>query len=406
MSARPEASAPPADVFITHELARRAPRKTSYRDEKRALQALARQMIDRPGEVLLRLVDLAMELTGSVSGGISLYEAHPAPGVFRWHHLRGLLEKFNGETTPRDFSPCGVCLDRAEPTLTLRPERFYTWLAEADISLPEVLLVPLFTAGDTPLGTLWIVSEHADHFDSGHARTLTELAAFAGIAVHMLQTEQRLQAALEQQAMLTQEMSHRMKNLFMVVQGMIHVSARSAASPADMEDTLSGRLQALAGANALVRRTPHDPGVSDATGPVTDLADLVARILAPHERDPAASGRCRFRIDGPPVQLGERAANGFALVCHELATNAAKYGALTRDAGRVHVSWQQDDGRLEIVWRERGGPAIAAPPAKRGFGTTLADRTVVGQFRGTLSHDWQEQGLSVTISVPIANLSI
>ena len=127
-------------------------------------------MADRPDEVLPRFVDLALEMTGGVSAGLSLYEEHPAPGVFRWHCLRGELEPFNGATTPRDFSPCGVTLDRNAPVLSRQPECVYDWIAEANIIVPEVLLVPLYLGGAAALGTLWIVSDREGHFDRGTTR--------------------------------------------------------------------------------------------------------------------------------------------------------------------------------------------------------------------------------------------
>ena len=77
--------------------------------------------------------------------------------MFRWRYLRGLLAPFEGATTPRNFSPCGITLDRNAPVLSARPERVYNWIADANISVPEVLLVPLYLGGTTPLGTLWIV---------------------------------------------------------------------------------------------------------------------------------------------------------------------------------------------------------------------------------------------------------
>lgn len=188
-----------ADVFITDELDRRIPKKTDYLQEKLALQDLAARMADQPEEVLPRFVDLALEMTGGVSAGLSLYEEQPAPGVFRWQYLRGALAPFNGATTPRDFSPCGITLDRNVPVLSLHPERVYDWIADANIVVPEVLLVPLYLGGSVPLGTLWIVSDREEHFDSGHARALTELAAFVGIALRMVRSEQRLNQALEAQ---------------------------------------------------------------------------------------------------------------------------------------------------------------------------------------------------------------
>jgi hypothetical protein len=112
-----------ADVFITGELDRRAPTKTDYLQEKLALQDLAARMVDQPEDILPRFVDLAMEMAGGVSAGLSLYETNPAPGVFRWQYLPGILAPFNGATTPRNFSPCGVTLDRNAPVLSTHPEQ-------------------------------------------------------------------------------------------------------------------------------------------------------------------------------------------------------------------------------------------------------------------------------------------
>ena len=401
-------AAPPVDVFITDELLLRAPKKTDYLQEKLALQDLARQMVDHPAHVLPHLVDLAIEICGGISGGISLYEQDPAPGIFRWHYLRGNLEKFTGGTTPRDFSPCGVTLDLKTPVLSAHPERVYTWLADADIALTELLLVPLYVGGATPLGTLWIVSADEGHFDSGHARIMTELAAFAGMALRMVQTEQRLQQAFERQEQLTveqetltKEMGHRVKNLFAIVGGMIRVSARAAASPKEMSEILSGRLLALAAAHAVVRRTFDDKGVASQGA---EFSDIVSTILRPHD-GVGEFGERRFKIEGPPIRLGDRTTNGFALVLHELATNAAKYGALKADTGSVQVQWQRDDGHLRLTWQERGGPAIDGGPTKEGFGSVLAKSTVVGQLGGTLRYDWHPTGLAVTITVPVDNLS-
>jgi two-component sensor histidine kinase len=386
------------EVYATDELYRRIPKSTDYQRENFALQDLARQMIDHPAEVLPRLVDLAIELCGGISGGISLYEKDPAPGVFRWHHLRGNLTKFTGESTPRNFSPCGVTLDLNTVILVKRPERVYTWLRDANISLAECLLVPLFIGGQEPLGTLWIVSENEGHFDSGHARVMTELAGFAGIAVRMAKTEQSLKQALEMQENLTREMAHRVKNMFAITEGLIRVSTRAASTPAEMSEILSGRMRALAEAHSLVRRNFDDEAVSEGA----DLDELIRKILLPHERSAQAS---RFIVDGPHIQLGERATSGIALVLHEFATNAAKYGALKSSGGSVAVKWRQADGRLILDWMERGGPVIGGPPDKTGFGTKLSHSTVVGQFEGLIAYDWNPAGLSIVVSMPTANLT-
>jgi two-component sensor histidine kinase len=386
-----------SDVYITAELDRRTPAKVDYLQEKLALQELAGRMAHSPEKVLPRFVDLAMQMVGGVSGGLSLYEPEPAPGVFRWRYLRGILAPFENTTTPRDFSPCGVTLDRNAPVLSRHPERVYHWIADANIVVPEVLLVPLVIDRGAQLGTLWIVSDKEGHFDSGHARVLSELASFVGIALRMLNSERLLQEALEQQETLTKEMSHRMKNLLTVVAGMVRVSEKGASTPAEMAKMLSGRIQALAQANSLVRRY----FVEDARPTPVDLAELVGKIMLPHARHERQD---HFAADGPEVVLGERATNGLALVLHELATNAAKYGALNTDGGAVALAWHIEGDMLGVEWSERGGPPVAGAPQTTGFGTRLAHATVVGQFGGTLDYDWRPEGVAVAMKLPLATL--
>jgi two-component sensor histidine kinase len=378
------------DVDITAELSRRAPIAPDYLSEKLALQDLAFQMAEHPEQVLPHLVQLAMKTCEAAAAGISLYEADGE--VFRWHHLSGKLSKFNGATTPRHFSPCGVCLDRQSPVLMKNPERVYGWIADAGIAVPEVLLVPLFVGPSEPLGTLWIVAREGEQFHSDHARAMSELASFAGIALRMIRTEEKLKQALETQETLTKEMSHRVKNVFAIADGMIRISARTAATPAELAQSISARLHALARAHGLVRRT-----LSDSAYPQRIHLDaLLQTILQPH-------GSTNFKFGGPEIALGERAISGLALVFHELATNAAKYGALRED-GFVDVSWRTQGDDVVVNWCETGGPEIAAPPTRTGFGTVLSQRTVKAQFRGRIDYDWKREGVAVTMTVPASGL--
>ena len=157
----------PDDLLITDELRHRIAHKADYQREKLAIQDLARKMAEQPDQVLPRLVHLAMELCGGQSAGISLYEAQPpGPGIFRWHHLAGRYANFLGGTTPRDFSPSGVCLDQDHPILMARPERVYAFLSETGVPNYEVLLVPLYAGQPDPLGTLWVIS----HDEAIHVR--------------------------------------------------------------------------------------------------------------------------------------------------------------------------------------------------------------------------------------------
>ena len=171
---------PLSDIIISHELLLRTG-QPDYLREKLALQDLAQHMSEQPSELLPRLVNLAMEACDSDSAGISVLRGDQ----FHWLGLQGALKKFEGATTPRNFSPCGVCLDELAPVLMENPERQYGWISEAGIVVPEVLLVPLMD-GERALGTLWVVAREGQHFDAEHARAVTELSKFAGIALRMI----------------------------------------------------------------------------------------------------------------------------------------------------------------------------------------------------------------------------
>jgi len=390
----------PADLYVEGEIPVRPGSPADHQEEKRALLELSQRMLDHPEDVLPRFVELAMAMTGSVSAGLSLYEPDPAPGIFRWRHLKGTLAPFENSTVPRDDSPCGITLDKKRPTLFRHPERFYSWISDASVAVPEVLLVPLMLGGTEPLGMLWIVAQKKGHFDSGHAQTAAELAAFVGAALKMIEDRRKLQAALEEQETLAKEMSHRVKNLFAVAESMVRMSMRTPGTKEEMAKSLIGRFHALASAHGLIRRSFSTEGDKQR---LTDLAGLLELIVAPHERPGAVSSR--FRIEGPSIACGEHALNGIALVFHELATNAAKYGALTSDEGEVEVRWREESDDLVFHWVERGGPAIAAKPEISGFGSKLLQDTILRQFSGHFAHDWQPHGLEVTVRLPVKNLS-
>ncbi|MDT9599826.1 HWE histidine kinase domain-containing protein [Sphingosinicella rhizophila] len=387
-----------SDVYISDRLNRRPRRPVAASRTSRAMQELAGAMAKAPATMLPRFVELAMELTGAVSAGLSLYEPEPAPGLFRWRHLHGNLAPFEGATTPRDDSPCGVTLDRDEVTLSSHPERAYDWIAAEDLVIPEVLLVPLHLAGEEPLGTLWVVAAREGEFHRGHADTLAALGRFAGMALKMIRQEENLRAALDEQELLAKEMSHRLKNLFAMTDGMIRGSARKAETVEDLAAALSGRLHALADAHSMVQRKVRSIGGQAQI----DLGGLIRSIVRAHE---AGTGADRLLVDGPPIFCGAHAINGLALVIHELATNAAKYGALSNDRGLVEIGWRREGEDVVIDWRERGGPPVAGPPDADGFGALLVTRTIERQFRGRIAHDWAAEGLSVSLRIPAARLS-
>lgn len=379
-----------ADIIITDELAKRASEPPDYLREKLAFRDLADDMADNPKAVLPRLVRLAMEACGAESAGISLLEHEVRE--FRWFGLHGALAAFEGTRTPLDYSPCGVTLQQNAPVLMKHPETVYGWIRSAGISIPEVLLVPLHLrrpAEDGGAGTLWVVGSEPGFFSLEHVRVLTELAAFSSVAIRMIQAEEVVQAALQEQEQLTREMSHRIKNLLAITDGMLRLTARTATTKEELVTKMSGRLLALANANQLVRRPfAHDTILR------VGLQQLMETILKPYER---------VSTEGPDIALGDHASNSMALVFHELATNAAKYGALSRDEGQVSVGWSIHDDRLEVTWNESGGPRVSQPET-RGFGSTLIE-TTVHRHNGTIRYSWLDEGLTAVIILPLSSLA-
>ncbi|MGX7707888.1 sensor histidine kinase [Methylobacterium sp. Gmos1] len=198
--------------------------------------------------------------------------------------------------------------------------------------------------------------------------------------------------AEEQQALLMQEMAHRLKNTLALVQAVAAQTLRSATSIDTAMEAFNGRLMALSDA--------HDVLIRGAWAEA-DLAAVVEAAMAPHLD--AVTGR--FSAAGPPVSLGPRPVLTLSLMLHELATNAAKYGALSSPAGRVAVTWELagDDAQavLRLCWRESGGPAVA-PPVRGGFGSRLIERSLVHSFGGRVSLRFPPGGAVMELEAPLA----
>lgn len=204
--------------------------------------------------------------------------------------------------------------------------------------------------------------------------------------------------AEEARDLLIKELSHRIKNIFAVVGGIAGLSARTDPAAKPFVAAFRERLGALAHAHEYVR--PHSPASAPAVKGQT-LLGLMRLLMAAYAQD----GRDRIVIRGDDVPVGDRSATALALIMHEQATNAVKYGALSTEGGTVMLTGHIEGGRYALTWAETGGPRVTAPPVRQGFGTVLAERSVAGQLDGTLEHDWAPDGLIMRMTVPTANLA-
>lgn len=191
-------------------------------------------------------------------------------------------------------------------------------------------------------------------------------------------TERKL--AEDHLRLMVHELNHRVKNSLATVQAISAQTLRGREVPLEVREALTSRLLALAKA--------HDV-LTDARWAGARLEEIAAQAAEPY-------GQERFRIEGPGVILPPRAAIAMALAFHELATNAAKYGALSNESGEVQLYWRlketADAPKLELKWLERGGPPVF-PPTRKGFGSRLIQRGLAAEFVGEVRMDFPPSGL-------------
>jgi two-component sensor histidine kinase len=208
-----------------------------------------------------------------------------------------------------------------------------------------------------------------------------KVAEFEGLRRAMLRADAALRDRDARQALLVREVDHRAKNALAVVQAVVRLTP--AEDPGAFQRAVQARVNALARTHTMLARGGWT---------ATDLRALLEAELAPH-RDAVV-------LDGPAVPVPATAAQPIALVAHELATNAVKHGALSQPGGRVAVSWRVADGALGLRWEESGGPEVAGPPARRGFGSRMIEANIRGQLGGTVSAAW-EPAVAYEMSVPV-----
>jgi PAS domain S-box-containing protein len=196
----------------------------------------------------------------------------------------------------------------------------------------------------------------------------------------------------EQREVVAHELSHRIKNIFAVIGGLISISTRHRPEFRAAADDLRERIVALGRAHDFVRPPTEEPYASVQQN---SLHGLLIELLSPYQN----AENARIRVSGETVEIDDRSATPLALLFHELATNASKYGALSTAAGTVDIVTQRDGDRVQIQWSEEGGP-VTGTPSHEGFGSRLVELSVVRQLGGTIDRDWRPEGLRAHITIP------
>ncbi|WP_460451320.1 PAS domain-containing protein [Alsobacter sp. SYSU BS001988] len=245
--------------------------------------------------------------------------------------------------------------------------------------------------GDANGAPRWVVARGECQLDSAGRP-----ARFPGATVDIT----ALKRAEEARELVTRELAHRIKNIFAVVNGIVAMSARSEPEAKPFADRLRERLTALAQAHEYIR--PHSPQSRSPAHAQQTVQGLLRLLLAPYLQ----AGQERIVLHGADVTIGPKTATALALIFHEQATNAVKYGSLSSATGSVDVTAEHTGAYFRLQWREVGGPPIDHKPERRGFGTELAARSAASQLGGALSHDWAERGLIVRLTLPVDRLHV
>ncbi|RAH96530.1 two-component system sensor histidine kinase/response regulator [Acuticoccus sediminis] len=207
------------------------------------------------------------------------------------------------------------------------------------------------------------------------------------------ENERLREVASQRQELLIAELNHRVRNILAVIRAVVLQSRGSATSVNDFASIIGGRIQALARA--------HDQ-ITDSSFAAQSLEGLVRTEAEAYVGEKAG----RFELSGPPVLVNAEAFSTLALVMHEMVTNSAKYGALSDSTGIVSVDWSLDDNAAcTIDWRESGGPAVQAP-TRRGFGSTIIERSIPHELGGEATLNWRLKGLEARFVLPAKVISM
>jgi two-component sensor histidine kinase/DNA-binding response OmpR family regulator len=277
----------------------------------------------------------------------------------------------------------GVDPASVKPTL----EKLQSFAHPEDVKQIEKVLDPEKAAKQTFQNELRIIRPNGQVRSCICAAALTtdgqgRIVRVSGVTIDITE----LKEAEERRILLVREVDHRARNALAVVQSIVRLT--KAKTIDSYVTAVEGRIRALSTAHALL---------SESRWEGADLRSLVEEEIAPYRG--AGEGE-RIVVTGPSVFLQPAKAQILALVLHELATNAAKYGALSSPTGRIRLIWECCADMLVLKWEEVGGPPVAMPIA-HGYGTRVITASVERQMGGSAAFDWQVDGLSFTMSVPL-----
>jgi PAS domain S-box-containing protein len=319
-------------------------------------------------------------------------------------HYQAIIESSDDAIVSKDLDGVILSWNRGA-------ERLFGFTHEEAVGKPVTIIIPLDRRDEEPAILEKIHrGERIEHFETIRQRkdgslvdislTISPIRNSRGKVVGASKIARditELRKARDRQHLLLREMSHRVKNLFALSGSIVGLSARSAKSPQELAQSVRARLFALAQAQALT----FSHGFAEDVNRPTTLQSLVRAIMAPFDEPEAP----RIALSGIDAEVSGPAVTSLALLLHEFATNAAKYGALSAPTGTIKVVFIDEGDAIVVHWTELGGPLVAAPEGNEGFGSVLSRMAVSSQLGGEIVRDWRPEGLGIRVSFPRARLT-
>ena len=341
----------------------------------------AEEAFDRITRLATRLLGVEVSLMSMVDDQKQFFKSHD-----------GLPQDLACDPqTPLSHSFCQyvVASDRG---LAVHDARTHPLLAKNgavdDMNVIAYLGEPIHAPNGKPIGSLCAIHTDIRLWSAADAQTLRDLAAF-------VENELELREEARERALVLREMQHRVKNLFSVSNSLLRLTARDADTKDELVSLLQGRLAAMSRSHDLALGTDGSSQGQE-VGPM--LSELVEIAIAPYKDSQNVS----VVMDGPDTRVTTDAITYIALSFHELATNAAKYGAFSGPVGALSVRWEEVSDGLKIIWKET--TQVAQVDAKLGFGSDLLESAVTIGLVGTYERTLIDTGLEFSMILPQATL--
>jgi len=427
----------PADLITARPLVRRPERAPNFPAEVAALCELSQAVAIDPRGALRRFLEIALRLCNAGTAGLSLLRLNGVgQATVRWEAISGALASHEGTDTPRDFSPCGLCLDAGRTILVSRPERVFTYLRATGPSIVEDLIVPLYDHAGRPLGTFWIAHhDPAARFCSDDARIVEQLAIQLALALKLLEqgrehryalallesnkmahqnllaiglaeerslreqaeaSESAIRQALVFKDAVIQEVHHRVKNTLQIAASLLSLHARatpSAEARVALQESY-GRLHLLATVHELLYASADSAQEILMPTLLTAISDGLRQSFA------EMSNRVSLQITSDQILLSPDEAIPIALLANEVLTNAYKHAFPDGCAGMIAVNLSCVPESGIILRIMDSGVGMRSSGAESGLGVKLI-RSFAAQLQASLvfSKPTDAEGTVVTLRI-------